>query len=146
MIEKLKEKIDFKINSIQFVKRDGLKFLDIELPDIDLKTIENKSKIISKIIDQIDQSDENYYLNIFSSGTEKEIEIKNINLFIGENIFVEINKHLLDKNKWEGELIENNKDEIVLKINNKGRFQKIKIKKDNILFIKVTAKIRKVKN
>ena len=42
MIQKLKEKINFKINSIQFVKREGLTFLDIEIPETSLDQIEEK--------------------------------------------------------------------------------------------------------
>ena len=145
MISKLKQKIDFEIKSIQFVNRDGFKFLDIELPDTDLETIEFKSKIISKIIDEIDDSNEMYYLNVFSSGTEKEIKLDNINFYINEYILIETSKHYLEKQKWEGDLIENNQDHIILKINNKGRFQKLKILKQDIVFIKTTAKLRKEK-
>ena len=145
MISKLKQKIDFEIKSIQFVNRDGFKFLDIELPETDLETIEFKSKIISKIIDEIDDSNEMYYLNVFSSGTEKEIKLENINFYINEYILIETSKHYLEKQKWEGDLIENNQDHIILKINNKGRFQKLKILKQDIVFIKTTAKLRKEK-
>ena len=145
MIEKLKEKIPFKINSIQFVKRDGFRFLEIELPDSDLKTVEEKSKIISQIIDEIDDSSENYYLDIFSSGTEKEIELKNINLFLNQYISVKTSKHYLKKCEWEGDFIENNINNIVLRVNNKGRFQKLKIEKTDISYIKTTAKLRKEK-
>ncbi len=145
MIKKLKEKIDFKINSIQFVKREGLTFLDIEIPESSLIQIEEKSKIILNLINEIDDSNINYYLNIYSSGTEKEIELKNINLFIDQYLLVKTHKHYLNKIEWEGYLIENNINDIVIKINNKGRKQKLKIDKKDISFIKTTAKLRKEK-
>lgn len=145
MIKKLKEKINFKINSIQFVKREGLTFLDIEIPESSLIQIEEKSKIILNLINEIDDSDINYYLNIYSAGTEKEIELKNINLFIDQYLLVKTNKHYLNKIEWEGYLIENNINHIVIKINNKGRKQKLKIDKKDISFIKTTAKLRKEK-
>ncbi len=145
MNEKIKELVDFEIISIQFVERDGLKFLDIELPDKDLKTIEEKSKIISQILDQIEYKESNYYLNVFSSGTEKEIKLENIGLYLTSNIYIELSKHYLNKDKWEGQLIENNNDNIVLIVNNKGKFQKLKIEKPSISFIKTTAKLRKEK-
>ena len=75
----------------------------------------------------------NYYLNIYSTGTEKEIKIDNLNLFLNSYLFFELKKQILDKNKWEGTLIENNNDHVVLKINKKGRFQKITILKENIV-------------
>lgn len=145
MIKKLKEKIDFKINSIQFVKREGLTFLDIEIPESSLIQIEEKSKIILNLINEIDDSNINYYLNIYSAGTEKEIELKNINLFIDQYLLVKTHKHYLNKIEWEGYLIENNINDIVIKINNKGREQKLKIDKKDISFIKTTAKLRKEK-
>lgn len=145
MIQKLKEKINFKINSIQFVKREGLIFLDIEIPETSLNQIEEKSKIILNLIHEIDDSNIDYYLNVYSEGTEKEIDLKNINLFIDQYLLVKINKHYLDKTEWEGHLIENNINDIVIKINNKGRIQKLKINKKDISFIKTTAKLRKEK-
>lgn len=145
MIQKLKEKINFKINSIQFVKREGLTFLDIEIPETSLNEIEKKSKIILNLINEIDNTNTDYYLNVYSEGTEKEIDIKNINLFINQYILIKTNNHYLDKSEWEGHLIENNINDIVLKINNKGRFQKLKINKKDISFIKTTAKLRKEK-
>lgn len=145
MIKKLKEKINFKINSIQFVKREGLTFLDIEIPESSLIQIEEKSKIILNLINEIDDSNINYYLNIYSAGTEKEIELKNINLFIDQYLLVKTHKHYLNKIEWEGYLIENNINDIVIKINNKGRNQKLKIDKKDISFIKTTAKLRKEK-
>ncbi len=145
MIQKIKEEVDFEINSIQFVNRDGFKYLDIELPDIDLNEIEKKTRVILEIIRKIDNSSDDYYLNVFSSGTEKEIDLKNIGLFINQYLQVRTNKHYLDKNEWEGNLIENKPEEIVIKINNKGRIQKLTIEKKNISFIKTTAQIKKMK-
>lgn len=143
MFQELKKRLNFEINSIQFVERDGLRFLDIELPDTKLSEIEYKSKIISNIIDEINPNEENYYLNIYSSGTEKEIELKNINLFLEKNLLIKITKQYLDKTEWEGILIESLPNEIVLKINNKGRIQKLKVKKEDIYYVKTTAKLRK---
>lgn len=145
LIQELKKRIDFEVNSIQFIKRDGHIYLDIELPDKDLKSIESKTKLILSLIEEIDHTNEDYFLNIFSSGTEKEIDIKNIGLFIGENLLVKTKKPYLEKQEWEGPLEENEHLLIVLKVNNKGRFQKIKIKKEDISFIKTTAKLKKEK-
>lgn len=143
MIKKIKELAPFEITSIQFVKKDGQNFLEIELPNKDLKSIEEKSKIISNIIDEIGIDEENFFLNVFSSGTEKEIKPENINLFLNQYVYIKTNKHYLIQNEWEGDLMENGNGFIVIKVNNKGRFQKLKIQKENILYIKTTAKIRK---
>ena len=71
--------------------------------------------------------------------------MKNINLFIDQYLLVKTHKHYLNKIEWEGYLIENNINDIVIKINNKGRKQKLKIDKKDISFIKTTAKLRKEK-
>ncbi|WP_022935274.1 ribosome assembly cofactor RimP [Mesomycoplasma moatsii] len=145
MIQKLKKRINFEVNLIEFVKRDGLNFLDIELPDTNLKSIEEKTKLISNIIDEIDKTNDNYYLNVFSSGTEKEIKLKDINLFIGKYLSIKSSKQYFEKNDWEGDLLENINEHIILKINNKGRIQKLQIEKKYIVYIKTTAKLRKDK-
>ena len=145
MIQELKKRINFEVNLIEFVKRDGLNFLDIELPDINLKSIEEKTKLISNIIDEIDKTNDNYYLNVFSSGTEKEIKLKDIDLFIGKYLSIKSSKQYFEKNDWEGDLLENTNEHIILKINNKGRIQKLQIKKKYIVYIKTTAKLRKDK-
>lgn len=145
MIQELKKRINFEVNLIEFVKRDGLNFLDIELPDTNLKSIEEKTKLISNIIDEIDKTNDNYYLNVFSSGTEKEIKLKDINLFIGKYLSIKSSKQYFEKNDWEGDLLENTNEHIILKINNKGRIQKLQIEKKYIVYIKTTAKLRKDK-
>lgn len=143
MIQELKKRLNFEINSVQFIQRDGFKFLDIELPDSTLESIESKSKIISDLLDEINLIEENYFLNIFSAGTEKEIELKNINLFLEKNLLIKLKKKYLGQNEWEGILVKTKPNEIILKINNKGRIQKLKITKEDITFIKTTAKLRK---
>lgn len=145
MIQELKKRINFEVNLIEFVKRDGLNFLDIELPDTNLKSIEEKTKLISNIIDEIDKTNDNYYLNVFSSGTEKEIKLKDINLFIEKYLSIKSSKQYFEKNDWEGDLLENTNEYIILKINNKGRIQKLQIEKKYIVYIKTTAKLRKDK-
>lgn len=121
-------------------------FLDIELPDTNLKSIEEKIKIISSIIDEIDDKvHENYYLNVFSSGTEKEINLKDINLFINASVNIKTHVPYFDKHQWDGQILENNNEFLILKINNKGKIQKVKILKKDINKIKTTAKIRKDK-
>ena len=60
MIQKLKEKINFKINSIQFVKREGLTFLDIEIPETSLDQIEEKSKIATMVYEKLTKQIEDF--------------------------------------------------------------------------------------
>lgn len=146
MIKKLKSHLEFDVNYIGFsISNDGFKFLDVELPDKDLKQIEEKSKIISKILDKIDKSDEMYFLNVYSAGTEKEISISDLENNVEENLLIKTKKAYLDKNSWEGILKDCNEEIITLLVNNKGRFQKLKIEKKEIEYAKLTAKLTKEK-
>lgn len=137
----LKKHIPFEVLHIGFSNKAGFKFLDIELPDKDLDTIQKKTLVISKILDEIDSDIENYYLNVYSSGTEKNIKINDIDKYLNCYIMINLHKHQLNKNCWEGMLININDESITIQINNKGRFQKLIILKSNIKDIKITAKL-----
>lgn len=143
MINKLKKQLPFNIISISFNQREGFKFLDIELDEKDLNAIEEKTQIILKALNQIDQSNDEYFLNVYSSGTEKEISKNNLNNHLEEYIHIKTSKQYLDKSEWEGHLKTISQNEIILLVNNKGRFQKLKIDMDDINYIKKTAKLSK---
>lgn len=146
MIKKLKEKLPFSINNISFAKRDGFDFLDIELPDHNLKTIEEKSKIISQLLDEISPYESSYYLNVYSAGTEQNLDPNDLDQHLMANVQIETKKAYLEKNKWEGQLVLNTAEQIKLIINNKGRFQKLVVEKSDLELIKLSAKLKKEKN
>lgn len=146
MINELKKQLPFNTISIAFNKRDGFTFLDIELDEKDLKIIENRTKIILKILNEIDKSNEKYFLNVFSCGTEKEILKKNLREHLGEYIYIKTKKTLLKKNEWEGYLKNVVENEIEMLVNNKGRFQKLKVDISDIEYSKKTAKLSKGAN
>ena len=78
-----------------------------------------------------------------------------------DSILVEDNKKIIEKVNVEDlnineidniqfvnieeKSIENNINDIVIKINNRGRIQRLKINKKDISFVKTTAKLRKEK-
>lgn len=143
MIEKLKKKLDFELLDCKFSRRDNLDFLDIKLNYSTLVEIEEKSKIISNILDEIDTSNKEYYLNIYSPGAEKNINFKDLSDYIKKNIQIFLINPHLDNYWFEGELIEINDDSIVLIINMKGCFRKIKFLISNINKIKKSIKVTK---
>ena len=143
MIDKLMRKLDFKLLNCQFSKRDNLLFLDIEIDSPTLVEIEKKSKIISNILDEIDQTDKEYYLNIYSSGTEKNIDWENIHDYLEENIKIKLINPSLDSHDFEGTLIEVNESSIKMKINMKGCFRKLEFQNSNIKQFKQSIKLNK---
>ena len=143
MIDKLMRKLDFKLLNCQFSKRDNLLFLDIEIDSPTLVEIEKKSKIISNILDEIDQTDKEYYLNIYSSGTEKNIDWENIHDYLEENIKIKLINPILDSHDFEGTLIEVNESSIKMKINMKGCIRKLEFQNSNIKQFKQSIKLNK---
>lgn len=145
MIEKLKKRIDFELVDCKFVERDKLMFLDIEIDSPKINELEIKSKIISNILDEIDTSDNNYYLNVYSSGIEKKIDINDMDNHLGKNIKIYLENQYLNNNLFEGELLEVSETSIKLKINMKGCFRKIEFPKHNIKELNESIKLTKSK-
>ena len=139
------QKLDFELLNCQFSKRDNLLFLDIEIDSPTLKEIENKSRIISNALDEIDKTNKEYYLNIYSSGAEKNIDLKNISNYLEKHIQIILIKPMLDNNLFEGQLIEINENFIKMRINMKGCFRKLDFQHSNIKQIKQSIKLTKTK-
>ncbi|MGL5520373.1 MAG: hypothetical protein ACRDBR_02995 [Metamycoplasmataceae bacterium] len=142
MFKKLIEKLEFNINKISFETRDNLLFLDIEIEDTSLEEIVKKTKIISSILDEIDFSKENYFLNVFSPGIEKEIPWENLSKVIGKNIFIGLRENIFNSLSFEGELLEFDSEKLKLKINKKGLITKKEFYKKHILYIKESIKVK----
>lgn len=143
MIEELKKKINFSLLECKFVKRNNLTFLDIEVDFKNLNELEEKSKIISNILDEIDISDKQYYLNVYSSGAEKNINWEEIHNFLKKNIQVILMQPYLNRNLFEGELIHIQENSLKLLVNLKGCFRKLQFEKSNIKQIKQSIKLTK---
>ncbi|MDK2819608.1 MAG: hypothetical protein KFW07_02105 [Mycoplasmataceae bacterium] len=143
MIEKLKKKIDFNLLECKFVERNNLTFLDIEIDYKNLNEVEEKSKIISDILDEIDNNEKQYYLNVYSSGAEKNINWEDVNNFYEKYIQVILIKPYLNSNSFEGELIDIQEESLKLLVNLKGCFRKLEFQKSNIKELKQSIKLTK---
>ncbi len=143
MIEQLKKKLNFPLIDCKFSKRDNLLFLDIEIDCPIMDDIHAKSKVISDIIDEIDTSDNKYYLNVYSSGAEKNIDFLNINEYIGKYVQIVLINQQFNKLLFEGELIKVEEELVILKINMKGCFRKIEFQNSNIKQFKQSIKTKK---
>ncbi len=143
MIEELKKKLDFPLLECKFTNRDNLLFLDIEIDYPTMGEIQAKSRIISDIIDEIDTSDKEYYLNIYSSGAEKDIVLSELKNYLEKFIQIYLEKQQHDNIWFEGELLEVKEDSILMKINMKGCFRKIEFLNSNIKQFKQSIKQKK---
>lgn len=132
-----------EVNKAYFEKEANFEFLRVEVKLRDLNEVVEISKKISQFLDDKDVISKEYYLDVFSAGTDENIQIENMKDYIGENVKVVLNKNIKEFSEFIGELIEVNTDEILIKWNAKGQFRKQQISIDNIKNINKYVKVKK---
>jgi len=129
------------IEKVYFIKEEGINFLRIETSLHEMEDIEKISKSINLYLDENYESEQQYFLDVLSKGTETSIKWKDLNKELGKNIKV-ITK---DKNVVEGILKDASDKEIIIRYNAKGQFRNKNIAKINIDKITRSAVIKKEK-
>ena len=107
---------------------------------IDMDTIVKLSGILSSYLDEIDSSDEKYYLDVSSLGAEKPLKIENLKDYIGRYINVHVNNAIDGNNIFEGDLLEVNEDSLTLSYRIKTRVKNVVILFNNIYKIRLAIK------
>ncbi len=122
------------------VKEDGNIILRVTIdnPDglIDIDTLALANEYLSDRIDKYDDNMPEYMLEVSSPGAERELRND-------EEIEKSINKYIhveLPNMIYEGVLLEANQDQIVVRINIKGRFKNLPINKNEIKLIRLAVK------
>lgn len=139
--KKLQDKFT-QINNAYFEEDRSTKFLRVEVNLKSLDEIAMLSREISAYLDTVDHDIEEYYLDVFSSGTDQSLDINDLDKHLEANVFVELNEDIKDYKSFEGTLIEVTEEKIVVKWNAKGQFRKQEIQKNNIKNIKLYAKTK----
>lgn len=139
--KKLQEKFT-QINKAYFEEDRSTRFLRVEVNLKSLDEIAMLSREISAYLDTVDHDIEEYYLDVFSSGTDQSLDINDLDKHLEANVFVELNEEIKDYKSFEGTLIEVTEEKIVVKWNAKGQFRKQEIQKNNIKDIKLYAKTK----
>lgn len=141
-IEKqLKEKFT-QINKAFLEEESGNDFLRIEVNLKSLDEITLLSREISSYLDEIDQKLGEYFLDVYSSGTDVSLEIKDLEKHLDANVLVTLNELIKEYDSFVGTLIEVKDETITIKWNAKGQFRKQEINKNNIKNIKLYAKTK----
>lgn len=139
-------KNEFKeVNKSFFEKDMGMNFLRVEVSTRNLQELTNISKKISEFLDINDPSDGDYYLDVFSPGTDETINIKDLSNFIECNVLVNLKKHIKEKNEFIGTILSVDEKELIIKWNAKGQFRKQIIAIENIEQINKYTKLKKNK-
>lgn len=136
--QKLKDKFT-KINKAFFEKESGNDFLRVEVEPKTLDEVTKLSREISDYLDEIDTNDNEYILDVYSSGTDKVIAIDELANFTEEHIQITLNEAVKDKETYEGKIVEINESNVIIRWNAKGQFRKQEIEKDNIKQINLFA-------
>jgi len=149
-LEKIKPLIEEKLNSIgyelysmTFSYRDGDMVLSIMVDrrePISLDDIVKVTDVISPYLDEIDDSNDPYMLEISSLGAEKPLKTESLSSYINSYVEVRLVNPVLGENIYEGTIKEVNEDDITLQIRIKSRTKEINIAKSNISKIRLAIK------
>lgn len=138
---------DVALYNIDWVKRDGMKILEIlitrESSPVDVELCSEVSNKISLILDEIDLIPEDYYLEVASAGAEREIrDEKELQEAIGKYIYLKLEKPEKGFDEILGTLLSKNEDgELEVEFFVKGVKKKLKLSIDNIAYISHAVKL-----
>ena len=113
--------------------------VDRPLP-VDMNEIVRVSEALSKYLDEIDQSEEKYTLDVSSLGAEKPLTVEKLPLYVGQYIHVHLVNPIEGENIYEGDLESISDDSFVLSYRVKTRVKKIVILFNNIYKIRLAIK------
>ena len=146
----LKPQLESKINelgyelvSISSRKEKGDLILSIvvdKVEPIDMNMIVDLSGALSSYLDEIDQSEEAYLLDISSLGAEKPLKISELNKYVGRYVNVHVTNAVEGNNIFEGELKEVSGDSIKVSYKIKTRVKEVVILQSNIYKIRLAIK------
>ena len=143
LLEKKIEELGFEPISINRKVEKGDVFLSIvidRVAPIDMDTIVKVSGDLSSYLDEIDDSEEKYFLDVSSLGAEKPLKVENLKDYVGRFIHVHVNNAINGLNIFEGDLVEVNEDSITLTYREKTRVKTVAILLSNIYKIRLAIK------
>ena len=143
LLEKKIEELGFEPISINRKVEKGDVFLSIvidRVAPIDMDTIVKVSGDLSSYLDEIDDSEEKYFLDVSSLGAEKPLRVENLKDYVGRFIHVHVNNAINGLNIFEGNLVEVNEDSITLTYREKTRVKTVVILLSNIYKIRLAIK------
>ena len=140
ILEPFLKEHDLIFYSVELVKEYGTTILRVILDKkdgADIELLAQANEYLSERIDKYDTDMPEYMLEVSSRGAERTLDNEDeINEAVDKYIHVETENMV-----YEGKLLENNIDNVVVHINIKGRFKKIPIKKEEIKLIRLAVKI-----
>ena len=136
-INVLLEKEGYQLVEIKFSKYEGDDLLSIIVKRSDntyisMNQISNLSTKISERLDEIDDEDKPYMLNVESAGIDDSLDLSHIEEYVDKYVSLELNNPLKNQNKFLGKIKEVKENEIIFEYFIKGARKKLVIEKNNI--------------
>lgn len=138
---------NMEIDELRYVRRGKENVLEIyvereDLSPIDLDDIVSLSEDLSPKLDELDLIQDNYCLDVSTSGADKPIkDFKKFPLFVGKYMEIKLINPIKGLNTYVGTLLSCDDDKIVLSYRDKARVLKVDILISNIYKAKLTVKV-----
>lgn len=149
-LSKVKEPLETKIIELGFIPYSislkrvmGKLTLEVVVDrkeSIDLKTIGEVSNTLSDYLDQIDDSDEPYNLDVSSLGVEKPLKVSDLKDYVGSYINLHLINPIEGNNIFEGTIDSVSFDSFTFSYRIKTRVKTVNILFSNIYKIRLAIK------
>ena len=143
LLEKKSQELGYELVELSSRKEKGDLILSLvvdRVEPIDMNAISEFSNAMSSYLDEIDQSEERYFLDISSLGAEKPLKVGELDKYVGRFVNVHVNNAVEGNNIFEGTMEEVNEDSIVISHRIKTRVKKVVILQSNIYKIRLAIK------
>ena len=143
LLEKKSQELGYELVELSSRKEKGDLILSLvvdRVEPIDMNAISEFSNAMSSYLDEIDTSDERYFLDISSLGAEKPLKVSELDKYIGRFVNVHVTNAVEGNNIFEGTMEEVNEDSITISYRVKTRVKKVVILQSNIYKIRLAIK------
>lgn len=143
----LVKKHSMLIDELHYLKRGKEYVLEVfvereDLSPIDLDEIVSLSEELSPKLDELDLIQDNYCLDVSTSGADKPIkDYSKFPLLIGKFMEIRLINPINGINIFQGVLLEADEDKIIISYREKTRTKKVEMKISNINKAKLTVKV-----
>ena len=143
LLEKKSQELGYELVELSSRKEKGDLILSLvvdRVEPIDMNAISEFSNAMSSYLDEIDQSEERYFLDISSLGAEKPLKVGELDKYVGRYVNVHVTNAIEGNNIFEGTMEEVNEDSITISYRIKTRVKKVVILQSNIYKIRLAIK------
>lgn len=145
-IEKATQSHDANLYDLKYVSENGMKILRVMITknngSVDLDTCAEVSEDISSILDSMDISDSEYYLEVCSAGAERELRSdEEISAAVNDYVYIKLRVSVNKRTEYKGDLLSFDGNILTLAYMDKAVKRKVEIKKDDIALIRLSVRI-----